>query len=975
MTIPLERAVLELTTDNSELNSGIAAAKAQATDLGGAMKQVGTAIGDFWKTLGNVFTQTTTQTETLGKSVTGAGQKIQVASGFTAAWTKEFGKLAGAFSVGSLIDRGVTGAIGALQNLGSSILENASSLVDLSAKTGLSITTLQKLDAVAKQNGTDVQTFADAIFKMGANIATGTQLARKAAEDLGLDWQQLRAMSPEQQFNAVVAALTRMDDVQRRNADAIGLFGKSASRIIASVAGEYQALAGSASLAGETQIRALKDTSDALDRFEQRAKATATDVAGSFIEAGEQAAKQPFWKTLIMAFDAGPGGILPLLAASSQVGAPAKDVNLHEPAPAQSSVEALKAAEAGYRALTASQKDNIAAAIQLGKSNSDIIDELNITEGVLAVAKRAYEEQQAAVKKAADEAQRFADVEAEIAAAQVPLTLAQRARVLELDKLGVSEEKVATDTGASVEQIQAYNKSLKTLAESLAAVGKGFAAIPTGKLLLHSTDLRGLQLGGVLADTTPVLRQQMAAAKQIADETYNDIEGRMRALGVATRADLRLDAAAETERFNSMRASGLFTYRELEAQYKQMIAANEAAGTSWIHSWHDVLSSMKFSFTDALGSLASGLESAFSGNGSIMAAIKSFGKNIASNLASSLLGAIPVVGQFLSQFGGALVSGVTSLWNHFFGTAGRDAVTQFASSMGGFDKLHAQLDQLSAAGVADGEALWTALTQGVGRNNPQQAEQAIQNIQDALAKLPPTLEAQATSAGYQTTAQLQKAANDAVKLWQYMRDSGQYTAAEVADAWQKAQDAMTAMGDTTPKAVADAKQAVADLDAQIQSLQQSVDAEAPEEEMGVIEKQQRAKLKDLQDQRAEAAKTLDDLTQQMTKSMDDVAEAIKGIPDEITVRVNLDYGSSGGGSAPSGRGATHMAAGGFGRVYEPTLFLAGEAGAEDVAFSGAGRSFADRPIVVYSVAMLDGQVVSRNQVRYTAGTLAQGGVR
>jgi hypothetical protein len=34
-----------------------------------------------------------------------------------------------------------------------------------------------------------------------------------------------------------------------------------------------------------------------------------------------------------------------------------------------------------------------------------------------------------------------------------------------------------------------------------------------------------------------------------------------------------------------------------------------------------------------------------------------------------------------------------------------------------------------------------------------------------------------------------------------------------------------------------------------------------------------------------------------------------------------------------------MAAGGVGRVLKPTLFMAGEAGPEDFAFSGGGRSF------------------------------------
>jgi hypothetical protein len=63
------------------------------------------------------------------------------------------------------------------------------------------------------------------------------------------------------------------------------------------------------------------------------------------------------------------------------------------------------------------------------------------------------------------------------------------------------------------------------------------------------------------------------------------------------------------------------------------------------------------------------------------------------------------------------------------GTAGRDAVKDFAASFGGFDDLHAKLLTLGAAG----EALWVKLTQGVGKNNPEQAKAVIEEINKALA--------------------------------------------------------------------------------------------------------------------------------------------------------------------------------------------------------------------------------------------------
>lgn len=61
---------------------------------------------------------------------------------------------------------------------------------------------------------------------------------------------------------------------------------------------------------------------------------------------------------------------------------------------------------------------------------------------------------------------------------------------------------------------------------------------------------------------------------------------------------------------------------------------------------------------------------------------------------------------------------------------GRDLVEDFAKSLGGFDALHNQLLQLGD----EGEQLWITLTQGVGRNNPQQAQAAIDAVTAALDK-------------------------------------------------------------------------------------------------------------------------------------------------------------------------------------------------------------------------------------------------
>ncbi len=77
---------------------------------------------------------------------------------------------------------------------------------------------------------------------------------------------------------------------------------------------------------------------------------------------------------------------------------------------------------------------------------------------------------------------------------------------------------------------------------------------------------------------------------------------------------------------------------------------------------------------------------------------------------------------------GAAAGALVGLFHSIFGTAGRDKVKDFVKEFGGFDTLHDKLGKLGT----EGEKLWIGLTQGVGRNNPAEAEAAIKKITEAL---------------------------------------------------------------------------------------------------------------------------------------------------------------------------------------------------------------------------------------------------
>jgi hypothetical protein len=199
----------------------------------------------------------------------------------------------------------------------------------------------------------------------------------------------------------------------------------------------------------------------------------------------------------------------------------------------------------------------------------------------------------------------------------------------------------------------------------------------------------------------------------MASGTANTIEARMRQQGVATKADLDAAAAAATRDYNQMKESGLYTAQEIQAAWKRMSDANTAADNQWMQQ-------LKGSWSNLPGIL----DSAISGGGGFGAIAKKAATGFATDFAKGVVGAIPIIG----SFAGPIVDGLTKVFSSMFGSAGRDAVTKFAEGMGGFDALHVKLDALGASG----EQLWIKLTQGVGKNNPQEAQAAIDDVTKAL---------------------------------------------------------------------------------------------------------------------------------------------------------------------------------------------------------------------------------------------------
>lgn len=451
----------------------------------------------------------------------------------------------------------------------------------------------------------------------------------------------------------------------------------------------------------------------------------------------------------------------------------------------------------------------------------------------------------------------YADQLKEAKASLDTLSKADRVEIMAANALGVSSKDLA-------EQFHVSDFAIKTLiaSEKESSKVKKEHAIVTAEQA-HAMEL----LSGAY--------KHLAAEQKFQDDSMHKS---LESTGAAIANIRHLNAALDSG------IPGVKSYAGAVLQVSEAAAkmeGNLAGGLKKIGLFESIYGSTK-GFLEQTASL---LASAFSGGGSIIGKLKEFGTNVAKDFTAGLLSAIPGIGPALAQFAGPLVDGVKALWGKVFGSAGRDAVKDFAATFqGGFDGpngLHAALNELGA----EGERLWIKLTQGVGKNNPEQAASVIREVTAAL--------------------DAQKEKQKEVESTAIAASASQIAAQEAAHA------------------------AVTSLDAQIKSLSDSIAGEAPEEFMGIVEAETRARIAGLTKEREAAQSSLESLSKTMTDSINDVASAIRDLPRSIAIELDIRKNGTGGespeGSATSGFGGGKVVS--FASFSRPTV---SPSGARDV---------------------------------------------
>jgi len=145
----------------------------------------------------------------------------------------EIGKLAlgglqAATSAFLSLSGAVTGAVTSVTSFALSVGEELDALNDVANRTGVGVEALQAYARAAADTGVSVESFAKQIQKLTINIGKATldEKAQKKFEELGIVFADLKAATPEKQFEMVVDALAGIADPAERAAKAVQFFGK-----------------------------------------------------------------------------------------------------------------------------------------------------------------------------------------------------------------------------------------------------------------------------------------------------------------------------------------------------------------------------------------------------------------------------------------------------------------------------------------------------------------------------------------------------------------------------------------------------------------------------------------------------------------------------------------------------------------------------------------------------------------------------
>lgn len=206
-----------------------------------------------------------------------ATRKVEPATSFLTTKMVALGAAVGTF-VANLAFQGVR----SLVTFGKEAFSTAGHLVDLRAKTGESLESLQRMQFVAVQTGSSFEAMANAAFMLRTRLASGGDSVAAALKDVATQ-SGVTGLTTRSSADQILTALSSIKDEQERLRLGTALFGRGFKEMAASVTDGYAQIARGAKVSTDEQIEALSDAGDAWDAWWENRKANLRSFLGTLV--------------------------------------------------------------------------------------------------------------------------------------------------------------------------------------------------------------------------------------------------------------------------------------------------------------------------------------------------------------------------------------------------------------------------------------------------------------------------------------------------------------------------------------------------------------------------------------------------------------------------------------------------------------------------------------------------------------------
>lgn len=325
----------------------------------------------------------------------------------TSAFSSTFAALTASFSAGMIINN----VISSLSSFARGAIDSAGALVDLRAATGVSLEMLQRWQLVAEQGGIELEKLTTASFKLGNAISAGKGSTREAVDALGVSWQHLKSLQPDQQLDLILKSAEALGPSQERNAALVELFGSKGAIALARIVDGYAEVGSSANVAADKQVEAVDRAADAWSKFQRDISAAFVQTMGNivrgFTESGvavESLTEQEYQTYLMLRKVGGEHQYLIQLAdqraAAEEKAAAAAATTNTQAITAQRNYRAeLADTIAEVNKIDAETRKQIKAAQDLGVTQDELTERYGLSEAALKLLTQQERESEQAKNK------------------------------------------------------------------------------------------------------------------------------------------------------------------------------------------------------------------------------------------------------------------------------------------------------------------------------------------------------------------------------------------------------------------------------------------------------------------------------------------------------------------------------------------------------------------------------------------------